>query len=74
MMVDSETAEAINLGNFLSGMETPIYPARQTVPPALETSLVEWKQGFILPSNLLGRNLGNFLSGMETRSLFSRVA
>ena len=55
-----------HLGNFLSGMETALSPARCSPRSTLETSLVEWKRGTNLDLALKVSTLGNFLSGMET--------
>jgi len=54
------------LGNFLSGMETEAVRGGEAALPALETSLVEWKQVLSFVVSTFYYVLGNFLSGMET--------
>ena len=56
------------LGNFLSGMETPLFLLWGVLPVTLETSLVEWKPVRRPRRGVSTCLLGNFLSGMETRA------
>ena len=68
-------AEYFSLGNFLSGMETPIqFDIVDRLINPLETSLVEWKQVTRSWTAAGGMALGNFLSGMETKEREERKA
>ena len=56
-----------SLGNFLSGMETPIRPPRRRRPAALGNFLSGMETFLLLLFPITKAFLGNFLSGMETR-------